>query len=562
MVLSPVMLFRQQPFALPNEDIAELNQTRQRLIMMMLILGYTLVLGSYWSPQPGIEPWAVPIILYAGFFCPMALLLFLWTRAKPGHYPIRRLAEMGGDYTALAYCIVIEPVIMMPLYTVILWIAMGYGLRYGRLYLSLAMMFSLVAMMVGLLAIPPDIPIGTPYFALTLLLMAVAIPQYASRLLARSENARQEAEEANLAKSRFLAQASHDLRQPLHAISLFIVSLQQSGLNDAQRLIVDRIDRSLQGVGRLFRSLLDISTLDSGAMQPHPEPVPIGEVLQEIVLQNAQLAEWNKIELNWVDSDKIVLTDRAILTTMVQNLLSNALKFSHGRAVLVGCRRRGQGLAIQVWDQGVGIAAEHLPRIFDEFYQVKQRGDKDRQGVGLGLSIVARMATLAGWTVEAQSRSGTGSCFTIAGLELLPERVKRGLDSPARAEWSPLQGMRILLVEDDEDVLAATANLLRVWQCEVQAVTHKPDSVFACDLIITDFDLGGGTTGSDCISAVRKMLGNDVPAIVVTGHDDNRIACEIDDPAIPVLRKPLRPAELRSAIGAIWASRRADGSAA
>jgi CheY-like chemotaxis protein len=386
--------------------------------------------------------------------------------------------------------------------------------------------------------------------AAMVLLSVVAIPLYAFTLLTSVEHARAEAEAANLAKSRFLAQASHDLRQPLHAISLFIFSLQQTGLNAVQQNVTDRIDRSLQGVARLFRSLLDLSTLDSGAIEPKIEPVALGELLTDIVQQNSHLAEWSGTELRLVDTRKIVLTDRTLLTTMVQNLLSNALKFAAGSTVLVGCRQQGSLIAVQIWDRGDGVPEDHLPHLFDEFYQVKKSGDPDRQGVGLGLAIVARMAKLLGLQARVASRPGAGSCFTIADLPVMQARYTPAIQPAAGLDRSPLNGLRIALVEDDADILAATKELLDAWDCRTTASTSVPDTAADFDLIITDYDLGGGLTGADCINIIRARCGWPVPAIIVTGHDENRIGREVDDPQISILKKPLRPAELRSAIGA------------
>ena len=545
------LLFTSQPQRLTNEEQSELGQTKVRMVMLAVIATYITIIGSS-VPSPNfLAPWAKIILIYYAFYTPAALALVWWVQKAPGHFPIRRMTAMTLDYVSLGFSIVVQPMAMMPLHTVILWITVGNGLRFGRTYLWIATGYAVVTISIVCALIPSSD--NSPYMLAMLLLSAIAIPQYASSLLERIEQARREADEANFAKSRFLAQASHDLRQPLHAISLFTTSLQETGLNKPQRQIVERIDRALQSVARLFRSLLDLSTLDSGAMAPKPEPVALDELFQEIVQQNVQLAEWGNSELRMVNTRHVVLTDRILLLTMIQNLVSNALKFSAGRGVILGCRPRGSTISIEVWDQGYGIDEEHFPFLFDEFFQIKQRGDRDRQGVGLGLSIVARMAALLDLKIEVASRVGKGSRFSISGLPVYSHPLPPLASLSPTLDRSPLRGWSILLVEDDVDVLEATAGLLSSWGCRVVAVTAIPEAIEACDMIITDFDLGGGATGGDCIKIVRAALGSAIPAIVITGHDENRISTEIDDNDILILKKPLRPAELRSTISSVRA---------
>ena len=544
-------LFRRQPQKHLDEELAEAGQTKVRLAALSIIAVYTATLGVLLAEDEFIAPWATTILVYHILYAPAAFAIFLWARHMPGHYPVRRLLSMVLDYVSLGCSIVVEPMVMMPLHTIILWVTLGNGLRFGKTYLRIATGFAVCTVLIVGFSIPQGQ--NAPYMMVMLLLSAVVIPHYASALLGRIEQARREADEANLAKSRFLAQASHDLRQPLHAINLFTNSLQNTGLNNRQRQIVERIDRALQSLARLFRSLLDLSTLDSGTVAPKLEPVSLGELFQEIVLQNVQLAEWDNSELRMVDTRYVVLTDRVLLLTMIQNLVSNALKFSTGRGVILGCRRRGSSIAVEVWDQGNGIEEEYFSLIFDEFFQIRQRGDRDRQGVGLGLSIVARMAAILGLKVDVASRIGRGSRFTLSGLPIVQDAKVTATLAPSGNDRSPLRDWSVLLVEDDTDILEATAGLLSSWGCHVVASTSIPATIQSCDMIVTDFDLGGGQTGEDCIKSVRKLLGVDVPAIIISAHDDNRITAEIGDPNVLVLKKPLRPAELRSTISSVRA---------
>ncbi len=532
----------------PDEAAAELAQSKVRFAIFLIVVAYIAIASIIVSPVNEIEPWAKSLLIYYCFYQVVSVGIYVLVRTLPGHYPARRLLAMINDYVALGFSIIANCPVMIPIYAVIVWITVGNGMRYGRRYLYIASMFAQVTLATVFLMTPhlQD----SPGLMVTLSLTALIVPIYASVLLREIEVAKKAAESASTAKTRFLAQASHDLRQPLHAMSLFLFNLQQTGLNAAQNTIVDRIDRSLQGVSRLFRSLLDVSTLDSGSITPNTEPVSLEELLSEIVYQNAQLAAWGGTKLSFVKTSHCVRTDRALLATMIQNLISNALKFAEGRKVVVGCRRRGRTIAIQVWDSGDGIAENHISNLFDEFYQVKRSSDPDRQGVGLGLSIVLRMAGLLKLKVDVASQPGKGSVFTIGNLPLFSSTERPAPHSTRRTAASHIAGLKIALVEDDPDVLAATKEMLDVWGCRTAAFTRNPEQTHDLDLVITDYDLGEGRTGMDCIDEIRAQCGWPVPAIIVTGHDENRITDEVGDPAICILKKPVRAAELRSAIGA------------
>jgi signal transduction histidine kinase/CheY-like chemotaxis protein len=543
------LLYQHNEGALAAEIQAELGQSVQRLIIAHLIMLYVLVIGIDFTPSLPVEPWAETMAVYYLLYAPFMLFLFLLPRVRPNPSSARRLLAMLADFGFLGLAILTNPTVMMPLYTVIIWVTLGNGLRFGRRYLTIATALAAVTVVVvGLITYEGE---GSQYVSIMALLSVLAIPRYASSLLDRVEAARREAETASIAKSRFLAQASHDLRQPLHAISLFIVTLQQAGLNPTQRSIVDRIDRSLRGLGRLFRSLLDLSTLDSGSIQPNMVPVALSGLLADLAQQNAELAIWHDCDFHVVDTSKTVIADYDLLATMVQNLLSNAFKFTSGRKIIAGCKRNGTTLSLQIWDQGNGIDPAHMPFLFDEFYQVKGKGDKDYQGVGLGLAIVMRMASLMNLTVSVSSELGRGSCFSIDGLQISAARPVRIAANESALAATPITGMRILLVEDDPDILAATTELIASWGCRITAMAGVPTYLTGdYDLIIVDFDLGEGTTGADCIAAVRWLSAGHTAAIVITAHDENWVTSAINDPDVLILKKPLRPAELRSAIGA------------
>ncbi|MBD3814726.1 MAG: HAMP domain-containing histidine kinase, partial [Betaproteobacteria bacterium] len=339
---------------------------------------------------------------------------------------------------------------MLPIYATLLWVTVGNGMRFGSRYLLAATGMALAAIAISTVFNAQWR--AEPYVVITLVLTTLIVPGYIDSLQRALRGALDEAREASLAKSNFLAQASHDLRQPIHAISLFTACLRDAGLGREERQMVENIDRSLQSVAGLFRSLLDIATLDSGKVEPKLAPVRVGDVIGDVVHQYSEMAQWADVELRAVPCNLVVRTDPALLSTMLQNIVSNALKYAPDAPILIGCRRRKGTVSIEIHDRGPGIAEEHLDQLFDEFYQVRERGDRDIEGVGLGLSIVRRVGRLMGLDVELSSVPGSGTSVVISGLEPCREAV-RPIVPAATSAPSAIAGLHVLLVEDDEDVL-------------------------------------------------------------------------------------------------------------
>lgn len=364
-----------------------------------------------------------------------------------------------------------------------------------------------------------------------------------TQMAAELEQARAEAVEANQSKSRFLAHASHDLRQPIHAIGLFAACLRDLDLGAEAAQLVGSVDTAARSVSRLLGSLLDISRLDVGGVVPQPEPVALGELLQGIVLQNADIAAANGCTLRIVPTALWVEADPALLSAMVQNLLSNALKYAPGARILIGARRTDDSVAIEVVDTGPGIADADRARIFDEFYRADTDTARSSDGLGLGLAIVRRLGELMELKVSAASTPGKGTRLRISGLR--PAAPAASAVSRARRQH-PLTGLRICLVDDDADILSASSMLLRRWGCEVAAFPATPQRSPGCEVIISDFDLGPSGDGLDAIAAIRAMEGWNVPALILTGHTEPETLALIARANVPLLRKPVHPAELRA----------------
>ncbi|MGB3069474.1 MAG: hybrid sensor histidine kinase/response regulator [Ottowia sp.] len=476
-----------------------------------------------------------------------SLLLLLAVLRWPQPNRARRILGTAHDYAAILVALIFGGEALLPIYALLLWTTIGNGYRYGARYHLVAVAVALLTLVaVGQLN---DYVRGQPYLLSTLFLTAILVPAYGHVLVTRLYRARDEAMEASRAKSRFLAQASHDLRQPIHAISLYTACLRDTGLDAEQRQMVASIDRSLNSVSQLFRSLLDLSVLDSGRAVVKAEAIALDHLLNDIARQNAETAQWSGVTLKVVPTRSRILADAGLLGTVLQNIVSNALKYASGGPVLIGCRRQGHVMAIQVYDRGPGIAEQHLPQVFDEFYRIHAPGDRDIDGVGLGLSIVRRLTALMGLSVSIRSVVGKGTCVTVSGLPLIAAEPAGPAAPRMVSAPTVIGGYKVLLIEDDPLVLAATATLLESWGCAVRRETGMPgDGSEDCDLVLTDFDLGEKTTGSECIAEVRRRTGRQVPAIVMTGHDPEKVRQLTEQPDVVVLSKPVRPAELRSVI--------------
>jgi signal transduction histidine kinase/ActR/RegA family two-component response regulator len=372
---------------------------------------------------------------------------------------------------------------------------------------------------------------------------------------AELEHKKQEAEQANLAKSRFLAAASHDLRQPMHAIGLYVESLktQMQGRGAADTL--NKIQRSIENMVELFNAILDVTKLDAGVVQPQPAPVRIRRLLLYLADEFAPEADKKGLALRVRARDAWIESDPILLERIIRNLLSNALQHTARGGVLLSARPHRGGIRLQVWDTGSGIPAEHQSRIFDEFYQVGTEAAQTRHGLGLGLAIVRRLARLLGHPLQMHSRPGRGTAFSLdVPLLASPPAVA---EQPAGMGSGALKG-RVAIVDDDPTVRDALGRLLVQWGLEpqlfggLQEVRRALQS--APDVVLADYQLLDGETGLAVIEAIRERWGRSIPAILVTGDTRAETVQMLDALGHLVLYKPLQPAQLlaqlRSVLGA------------
>jgi signal transduction histidine kinase/CheY-like chemotaxis protein len=365
--------------------------------------------------------------------------------------------------------------------------------------------------------------------------------------------AKEEADRSNVAKSRFLAVASHDLRQPLHALGLFVGALDDRVHEPGARELVCKIQESMRALEEMFDALLDVSRLDAGVMDVGVADVSLLPLLQRLESEFEPLARRKGLRLRVVPSRLVVQSDPVLLSRILQNLISNAVRYTDRGRIVVGCRRRGATVRLEVADSGRGIAPERRREIFEEFHRLEREPDRGGEGLGLGLSIVERLARLLDHRIDVDSTPGRGSVFAIT----VPRVSREGRASERETPSLPVQlgGVSVLIVDDDSTVLDATRQQLERWGCRVRAAPSAaeacdPDrlSAAAPDVIVADYQLDGGATGVEAIAAIRVMLGRSVPALLLTGSTSPEALGAARAGGFPLLRKPLAPAKLRAAL--------------
>ena len=358
-------------------------------------------------------------------------------------------------------------------------------------------------------------------------------------------------------KSRFLAIASHDLRQPVHALGLFAATLHKRLMNSPDEPLGRNLMRSVDSLERSFNAMLDISRLDGGALTPKVQTFPLRDLFRRLHMQYGGQAELAGLGLRFSPGGKSVTSDPQLLERIVGNLLQNAIRYTTTGGIVVLARTTRTHTNIEVWDSGCGIAAPDLPRIFDEFYQVG-RGERDRsQGLGMGLAIVKRLAALLQHRLEVVSAPGRGTLFRLG----VPVGPLDGLDEEtAAADTLPMSvdtPQMVLVVDDEEPIREGLRVLLQEWGYQVMAAADAAQAERAVgalegriDLILTDLHLGPGPGGQEVVATVRRLCGREVPAVLVTGDTAGEALRVVAAGADPVLFKPVQPRHLFEAMRA------------
>lgn len=389
--------------------------------------------------------------------------------------------------------------------------------------------------------------------SLMLSAMAAQLEQSQATLERHVEERTHQLELANQAKSRLIAVASHDLRQPLQALGLFAGQLHEH-LDPADRnWIAERIDTAVESMNMLFDELLDISKLESGVLVPNISDFAVAWVFNVIESTFSGVAREKGLSFRIVPSRAWVRSDLVLLQRIVSNLVSNAVRYTNRGGIVVGCRGRGEELHIEVWDSGPGIPDDERQHIFREFYRLPRPPEGSHTGLGLGLAIVERLCGLLGHSVELRSAVGKGSMFRIIAPQV-PSRADMAEPEPAvREDADKFHGRLVALIDDERLVLDSMAGALRGWGCVVVATRSDEKALTALaefdhppDLIISDQALSQGRTGIQAITRLREALGAAIPAFLISGETGAEGLSDLRASGYHVLRKPVSRRALRA----------------
>ena len=376
---------------------------------------------------------------------------------------------------------------------------------------------------------------------------------------AEAEAARRKAELASLAKSQFLAAASHDLRQPLYALSLFSASLNELKLDVEGKAVVSNIQVSIGAMESLFNGLLDLSKLQAGVVEARFEAVRVDSLFDQLGQYFHPIASERGLTLRFCSNVERVTSDATLLEQVLGNLISNALNNTVKGGVLVTARVTGRVARFQVWDTGTGIGESNRQKIFEEFVQLGNPERDRSKGLGLGLAIAQRAAALIGGSIGLSSRLGRGSTFSLLQPVAAPTAQSQlsrppGLDTVPLVGWS--QDLPLLIVDDDRDVRAALSDLLRRWNVSFEAMADAAQALASIaagkrfGLVIVDYRLVGPVNGLELIAMIRQQHPPPLPpAVVITGDFDPGLLTAARARGVPLVHKPLKISQLRALLG-------------
>lgn len=377
---------------------------------------------------------------------------------------------------------------------------------------------------------------------------------------------KQRAEEANVAKSKFLAAASHDLRQPVHALQLFSDALMHDLAGSRHERAVRGIRSASRGLEDLLNSLLDFSRIDAGAIKPATDDFPVAEVLRRLESEYALKAKAKGLRFRVVPCRLWARSDPALLERVLRNLIENAIVHTSAGGIVVGCRRRGERLRMEVWDTGPGIPAHLHREIFREFCQLGNPERDRAKGLGLGLAIVDGLARLLDHPCGLASRAGRGSVFYIEAPLGVPAESRAKDAAPAGAS---VENLCVLVIDDDETIRNAIRQLMERWGCIVlgaasaeQALDLMAASPAQPHVILADYRLRGEATGVDAIRRVQRAAGIDLPAAIITGDTAPDRLKEANTSGYPLLHKPIGGGKLRSLLAYLMLQGERDAEAA
>ena len=365
-------------------------------------------------------------------------------------------------------------------------------------------------------------------------------------------------EQADREKSRFLASASHDLRQPMHALGLFAATLEKQLARTPLQPTVTNMIRSIDALEQSFSAMLDISKLDAGVVEPNLHPFPIRDLFRVLHMHCAGQAEELGLALRFKPGGKVVMSDPHLLERVLSNLIHNAIRYTPEGGIVVVARTRQDGVSIEVWDTGIGIDEEELPKVFDEFYQVTNPGRDRSRGLGMGLAIVKRLVLLMGHQLEVSSRPGHGTVFRIL-IKASELAEMDNLVVAADTLPSPIDFSRtLLLIDDEESIRVGMRGLLETWGYLVLAAANIAEACMevrrhagVIDIVISDLRLANGEDGIEAIERVRAVYGAPLPALLITGDTSPDEVKRVHESGHQVMFKPVRTRDLYAVLRAV-----------
>jgi signal transduction histidine kinase/CheY-like chemotaxis protein len=360
-------------------------------------------------------------------------------------------------------------------------------------------------------------------------------------------DSKEKAEQANMSKSRFLAAASHDLRQPMHALGLFLDVLSRTELSKGQLDLLANARAASDASNEMINTLLDYSRIEAGVINPQLQPFKLQTLLNKIENELASLVDNKGIVYRTRETSLVVHSDPALVEVILRNLVSNAIRYTNQGGVLVACRKRGTEASLEVWDTGIGIAPEHQQKVFREFYQLGNPERDRNKGLGLGLAIADGLARTLGHNLTLTSIPLRGSVFRLS-LPISSETLPT--EQTAATFSKPLQlRSRVMVIDDDESVRSGMLHLLQDWGCECDTAESIEEALslarlHAPEVVICDYRLRNQLTGVEAIAALRALLGETLPALLITGDTAPGRLREAKASGIPLLHKPVPPGKL------------------
>ncbi len=378
---------------------------------------------------------------------------------------------------------------------------------------------------------------------------AIRLSLVNTELIKNLEQEKKKAETASNAKTQFLASANHDLRQPVHALSLLVHGLQKELKSVQGKLLFFRLEQSVKNLGNLLESLLDLSRLDASAVKVTPTHFPVSSITSQILMDFLPNASSKGLKFSVRHCNEVLFTDRTLLERLLRNLLDNAFRYTHNGGVVLGFRKRNNDLVFEIWDTGIGISNSESDKIFNEFFQVRN-SERDRsKGLGLGLSICQRIAILLGTEIQCRSIPEKGSVFHFKlpvsamskpSKETIIHNVKENMNMIA------LKGKVILVVDDDLEVIRAMSQLIKNWEM-IPLTARESDEALDIlqqrqllpDLLICDHRLNSGETGLEGVKKIQKKYL--IPALMITGDTAPENLYALNDSGLPIVHKPVTP---------------------